>query len=99
MFDDPNQELERLERQLREEEAEEWLDRELAEARRLLDEDAPECAAANTDRVDVDLESYSDALEQPDAPKEKGIRGLVILACLETAAIVAVILYWVVHFL
>ena len=47
----------------------------------------------NRDRVDEDIEEYSDRVYEE--PKEKSNRWLVILACLETLGIVAVALYWV----
>lgn len=46
----------------------------------------------NRDRADLNLEEYSDRVYE--APREKGLRGLVILACLETLGIVAVVAYW-----
>ena len=46
----------------------------------------------NRDRFDRDLEEYSDQVH--DEPREKGVRGLVILACLELLGIAAVIVYW-----
>lgn len=122
MFDDPKEELRRLESRLLEEEereepeetdsGEDWL----AEAHRLLgedagadDEEAPGSIRVhgepavrnfangygrvrNTDRADLDMEEYSDQIY--DAPREKGLRGLIILACLETLGIVAVMAYW-----
>lgn len=46
----------------------------------------------NNDRLDVDLDAFSEEVSQP--PKEKSNTGLVILALIEAAAIVAVIAYW-----
>lgn len=138
MFDNPQEELRRLQNRLLEEEEnreapeeteeqmevespafeEDWLE----DARRFLEE---EPAAArpgfdetrvyatgedaeprirnyangygkvqNRDRADLDLEEYSDRVYE--APREKGLWGLVILACLETLGIVAVVAYWLV---
>ena len=101
MFDDSKRHLRRMEEALQEED-DRWLDEELEDAKRLLDPEAdadcPKVSVTNNDRLDVDLDAYSDdVFEQP--PKEKGIRGLVILACLEALAIAAVILYWLVMLL
>ena len=51
----------------------------------------------NRDRFDRDLEEYSDQVH--DEPREKGVRGLVILACLELLGIAAVIVYWLLFLL
>lgn len=118
MFDDPKRDLKRMEAELLAQEDESWLDRELAEARRLLDrdyeeEDAPEesepesapavrigTGAANTDRVDVDLDAYSDELlDAPPVKKEKGVRGLVILIVLELLGIAGLGAYWLMQLL
>ncbi len=39
------------------------------------------------------------APETSEAPAEKPLTGLVILACLETLGIVAVVAYWLLHLL
>ena len=44
------------------------------------------------EEADPELDTYSD--EEPAAEKEKGIKGFVILACLEALGIVGIIVYW-----
>ena len=92
MSRDSEEYLRRMEEQLTEED-DSWLE----EARALLgEEDAPHVSVRNNDRLDIDLDSYSqDVCEQP--PKEKSIRGLVILAILESLGIAAIIIYWLVQ--
>ena len=48
----------------------------------------------NRDRFDRDLEEYSDQVH--DEPREKGVRGLVILACLELLGILGILGWWMV---
>ena len=100
MFDDPKKELERLQ-QLLDGEDDRWLDDQLAEAHRLMGDPVPEeeppaevrrFRGRNTDPADVDMVGYSDEIH--DEPKKKGVRGLVILACLELLGIAAVAAYW-----
>ena len=43
---------------------------------------------------DPELATYSDEVEVPE--KEKGVKGFVILACLETLGILAIIVYWLI---
>ena len=84
------------------EEEQDWLETELQEARVLLG-DVP---ARRSEPEDVfrfleeDVREAETRSAYASAPKrksrkEKGTRGLVILACLETAAILAVLLWWV----
>ena len=74
------------------EEDDNWLE----EARALMGEEVPQVSVRNNDRLDVDLDSYSqDVYEQP--PKEKGVGGLVFLAIPESLGIAAIILYWLVQ--
>ena len=47
----------------------------------------------NTDRVDCDLETFSQAVEKPK--KDKLLTFLTVLAILLTVGIVCVVLYWV----
>lgn len=51
--------------------------------------------AYNTDTCDQDLESYSEAVRE-DQRRSNG--GLVLLACLLTAGIIAVIIWWLVRY-
>lgn len=112
MFDDPKGDLKRMEQELLSREDESWLDRELADARRLLEEEEPDGdesffrdfsqdhpgSVTNNDRVDVDLDAYSDdLLEAPPVKREKGIRGLLILIVLELLGIASIGVYWLVQ--
>ena len=95
MSRDSKEHLRRMEEALLEED-----DNWLADAKALLDADfddsAPQASVRNNDRLDVDLDDYSqDVYEQP--PKEKGVGGLVFLAILESLGIAAIILYWLVQ--
>ena len=91
MSRDSKEHLHRMEEALLEED-DNWLE----EAKALMGEEAPQVSVRNNDRLDVDLDSYSqDVYEQP--PKEKSARGLVILAILESLGIAAIILYWLVQ--
>ena len=92
MSRDSKEHLRRMEEALLEED-DSWLE----EARALMgEEEVPQVSVRNNDRLDVDLDSYSqDVYEQP--PKEKGVGGLVFLAILESLGIAAIILYWLVQ--
>ena len=86
--------LRRMEEELSDDD-DSWLE----EARMLIgedEEDVPQVSVRNNDRLDIDLDSYSqDVFEQP--PKKKGVGGLVLLAILESLGIAAIILYWLVQ--
>ena len=130
MFDDPKQELKRIEKALLEQmEDKDWLERELADIQHIMKLDhtngygvkntsrkpqpkpvqnAPAAPArpakspsvGNTDRVDVDLSSYSDELmEAPVEKKEKSLRGLVILVLVELLGIAGIGVYWLLQIL
>ena len=91
MSRDSKEHLHRMEEALLEED-DNWLE----EARSLMGQEVPQVSIRNNDRLDVDLDSYSqDVYEQP--PKEKGVGGLVFLAILESLGIAAIILYWLVQ--
>ena len=92
MSRDTEEYLRRMEEELTEDD-DSWLE----EARELMgEEEVPQVSVRNNDRLDVDLDDYSqDVYEQP--PKEKSARGLVILAILESLGIAAIILYWLVQ--
>ena len=91
MSRDSKEHLRRMEEALLEED-DNWLE----EARSLMGEEVPQVSVRNNDRLDEDLDSYSqDVYEQP--PKEKGVGGLVFLAILESLGIAAIILYWLVQ--
>lgn len=84
-----------------------WLDDELREARALMDNDYSRSPARGGSVYDYDEEADDDGMalysddprlreEKPKkAKKEKGIGGLVFLACLESLGIVAVLVWWV----
>lgn len=115
MFDDPKKELQRLEKRLLAAEDEDWLDQQLEEAKAMIGDDrraGRPAADANIYRnyannygasmtwEEDDSALYVDEYEEEDYdPREKGIRGLIVLACLETLGIVAIIAYWAAHLL
>ena len=81
MFEDREQELDRLNRQLLEE-AEEEEECEEEEYEEEYDEDAEAVSdyeAFNSDTTDVDLEEYSDRVYR-EPPSRKGILAAVLLA-------------------
>ncbi len=91
MFDDPGKELRRLENALRENETDE-LDLDAL----LEEEPAPSRRPARDFSRSVYDEPMDDDVLVPDNdPKPKGIGGLVVLAFLELAGIVAVTAWWV----
>ena len=133
MFDDPRKELQRLQQELLAEEEElepefldedDWLERELAEAKALSGYQEPPqpqvrnyangygakqpasremppqqrtymsgYSAYREERPDYrgNMDRYDEEIEE----EENSIRGLVALACLLTAGILGVALYWV----
>ena len=102
-FDNPNQELESLKKQLLQDE--EWFEKELDSARRMLGENVPvrKAVAAPAPTAVRKAPPAPQAPVRPapkappmekEYPKTKGIRGLVILAVLETLGIVGVVAYW-----
>lgn len=105
MFDNPKDELQRLEEALLEEEERELppqedeldLDAILAE---FGDEEPPRQRkrrnpAADFHRTVYDDETFNEDAAVPDNdPKPKGIGGLLVLAILELAGIVGVALWW-----
>ena len=53
--------------------------------------------AYNGDRVDVDMEEFSDEIRAEDEPVEKGFTGLVVTAFVIAAAAVGVLVYWLIR--
>lgn len=92
MFDDPGKDLRWLENALREEEPADETDELDLEA---LLEERPARPLRDFSRSVYDEPADSDALVPDNDPKPKGIGGLVVLAFLELAGIVAVTLWWV----
>ena len=106
MFDDPKEELRRLQQRLLAEEDreepesdEDWLEDAPCDEEEEEPEEPPVRnyangygKARNRDRADLDLEDYSE--EVYHAPREKGVGGLVALACLELLGIAALAFYW-----
>lgn len=111
MFDDPKQELEKLQAQLLEQE--DWFERELDSAKRLIgDMPTPKAAPARTpadnrgngpEQPRIREMKLSEDAPQPKAKsqkkkkqaKEKSNRGLITLAVLETLGILGLVGYWV----
>ena len=88
---------------------EDWLDAELREAHALMG-DAPArsrtkediFAFLEEDAAREEAPAYADGPRQAEPKKkkkEKGVGGLVFLACLETLGIIAVLLWWVIWLL
>ena len=106
MFDNPKKDLKRLEQQLLAEETrQEDLTPEeedyLEEARSLLG-DAPSRPAGQTDLFQfLEEDAREEFRQEPSVRrskknrKEKGVGGLVFLACLETLGIVALLIWWI----
>ena len=109
MFDDPNKELEKLQAQLLEQE--DWFERELDSAKRMIG-DMPAAKAAparipadsrvsGTEQPRIREMKLSEDVSQPKAKskkkksKEKSNRGLIILALLEALGILGLAGYWV----
>ena len=104
MFDDPNKELAALQAQL--EAQEEWFQRELDSAKRMIGQ-VPEAPAApvrnyaNNYGAQPVRKAYVPnvpPIEEEEPPK-KSLRGLVILASLELLGIFAILGYWAWYFL
>ena len=107
MFDDPNKELAALQAQL--EAQEDWFQKELDSAKRMIGQE-PERKAAPAAPVRNYANNYGKqpvrkayvpnvpAIEEKEPPK-KGVRGLVILASLELLGIFAILGYWAWYFL
>ena len=115
MFDDPQKELEQLQKQLLEEE--EWFSRELDSAKALLGDSrktrrtglSHAASAAGAPRKAPSAPAEPPVRSQANnhdgkktragkpepAPKQKSVKGLVILAILETLGIVGIAAYWV----
>jgi len=107
MFDNPNEELKKLEQQLLAvEETEEDFD---AMYQELLREYGPGTGAAPSKpnppaKKNSGNPVYTDHAKKPSAKKgrkkkKKSLRGLVITLCLECAGIAAVILWWILRIL
>ena len=104
MFDDPKKDLKWLEQQLlaqeqsqEEPEEEDWLELELQEVRTLLEPQRRSQPEDVFGFLEEDVEE-----EVPIVPsygrrhkrKEKGLGGLVFLACAELLAIAALLIWW-----
>ena len=103
MFDNPKDELNRLQEELLAEEDTSWED-ELADLDSLLadyEEDRTEPVRKAYREVN-DLHRMSNALLEEDdeepvkekKPCEKGVLGLIIAVCLETVAIIGLLAWW-----
>ena len=100
MFDDPKKELDKLQQQLLQDEK--WFEQELDSAHRMLGDQVPDRNPAGAQagvpnrRPATQAAVHAHPKPQPvqEVPKTKGIRGLVILAILETLGIVGVVAYW-----
>lgn len=98
VFDDPKKELDKLQEQLLKDE--EWFEKELDSARRMLGDPVsrknPAGAQAGIPvrRPTAPARPNHRPAPVQEKPKTRGIRGLVTLAALETLGILAVVAYW-----
>ena len=101
MFDDPQKELKRLEEEmLKLTEKDEKFERfyqDVFEEYGPTDEETEEAPAAKP--VKKVKNTYADTPRAVAPKKKKGVKGLVIVICLELAGIAAVLGYWLMRFL
>ena len=101
MFNDKEEELQRLEEELLEDEILQE-EENFEDDQDLLDEDLvddllyADMQVYNTDHTDVDLEELSDAMDEPPA---RSLQGLIVTALLLTAGIFVLIAWWAVRYL
>ena len=108
MFDDPKKELAALQAQL--EAQEDWFQKELDSAKRMIGQE-PERKAAPAATVRNYANNYGaqparkpyvpnvPEIREEEPPKKKSVRGLLILATLELLGIFAILGYWAWYFL
>ena len=89
---DTKEELERLEQALWQEEEENAAGEQ---DKNYVSRPVP-CPVYNTDRTDVDLEKYSEAVREPENHR---LTGLLLLALCLMAAIVGILGWWLLHYL
>ena len=105
MFDDPQKELKHLQDQLLAAEDDgAWLDRELAEAHRLLgdlpaEKPVPQAAPVRNFTNNFGAEDYEDENEEDEAldnelSQKRSIRNLTVVALIELAGILGLLGYW-----
>jgi hypothetical protein len=108
MFDDPQKELDQLQKKLlAEDDANKWLDDELEATRRLLDGEpaAPAPNAAEKIRNFANGYGMADYEDEPEETPEnelshkRTIRNLVVVALIELAGIVGILGYWFIKLL
>jgi hypothetical protein len=112
MFDNPKKELEKLEKQLLEDE--EWFQRELDSAKRMIGQvpakqqrpsaprtpQAPKAAPKSAPARSSGSKPKAQAVPVKEpVEKKKSNKGLVILACAETLGILGLAAYWVLFLL
>lgn len=105
VFDDPKKELARIQAQI--EEQEDWFEKELDSAKRLIG-DAPRAAKPTSASAGAPAHSKtkSTAVRQaakkeapPQEPKKKGIKGPLIIALVELLGIAGIAAYWILYLL
>ncbi len=104
MFDDPQKKLHWMEEELLSEEEAQETDDLMRRVDELLEDEeeedfSPKIRRRRNPAMDASRTVYGDEAFDEDAavfpePKKKGIGGLVLLAILETAAIVAIARWW-----
>ena len=93
MFKDTEQELKRLEEELLAETQK--IPTDTDELLRQLHEELDPTPVANTDRLDSDLDTFS---QQVESPKKENLTGLVVAALLLTAGIFGLLAWWLLRF-
>ena len=97
MFDDPNKELDTLQKQLLADEA--WFEKELDSAKRMIDQNPRKpqrTTAVRTAQAPKSAPRQSKpAAPKAPAPKKKGVKKLLILAAVEILGILGLAAYWV----
>ena len=101
MFDDPNKELDTLQKQLLADEA--WFEKELDSAKRMIDQNPRKpqrTTAVRTAQAPKSAPRQSKpAAPKAPAPKKKGVKKLLILAAVEILGILGLAAYWVLFLL
>ena len=96
MFNDRKQELERLSEELWEDSQEALTDEEATEDEDLLSEETLnqllDIDVHNSDRSDIDLQELSEEVLRPE---KRRWTGLILTVALTTAAILVILLWWV----
>ncbi len=94
MFDDPKRNLERIQRELLAAEEEYEADDDLMDVLEILRRDEKRPASRYDCNWQEDWEEPEEVVYRQPVRREKGIRGLVLLACLELLGILLIGGWW-----